>query len=37
MLPGMTNARHAEIDDIPEIVRLREVMLSHFIAMGDES
>ncbi|MBO3735114.1 GNAT family N-acetyltransferase [Glycomyces niveus] len=33
----MTNARHAEIDDVPEIVRLREVMLSHWIDMSDES
>ncbi|MEV3935296.1 GNAT family N-acetyltransferase [Glycomyces sp. NPDC049804] len=33
----MTNARHAEIDDIPEIVRLREVMHSHWIDMSDES
>jgi GNAT superfamily N-acetyltransferase len=33
----MINARHAEIDDVPEIVRLREVMLSHWIDMSDES
>lgn len=33
----MTQARHAELEDIPEIVRLREVMLSHFTDMSDES
>jgi GNAT superfamily N-acetyltransferase len=33
----MTYARHADLGDIDELVRLREVMLSHWIDMSEES